>query len=813
MEALRLHGTAYRPDATARAEGKEPWFDTQEGHRDILILDRIKKIKPESLALPGEDRADDYNRKEEAAARRIGRNRLLLSQGGYSLPLLLPERCSDIGRFLNKVILGDCLEKLKEIPDSSIDLIATDPPYGIKFMGKEWDKAVPMVEVWKEALRVLKPGAFAFVMSIPRQDCQSRMIQNLEEAGFRVDFSPIYWTHAQGFPKAYNVAKGIEGKLKLGSANWSDWKKLPGKKGKNKLGYCKMQAQQGYRKENYQGRERNITVDYSTPEAKQFKGSYGGFQPKPAVEVILVAMKPMDERTYVGQALKNRKGITWLDDCRIPYANSTDKGCARQCFSGNGRSATGLTWGGKKLLKNNFRDRGRFPANLLISDDVLEDNRKHPGDSFPAKRGKADHFGLNEKESKRVGPIGDHGGFSRFYSLDAWANKNLPFLIVPKASKREKNERLETRDENLVNDGRKKSIDNPFQRGKTLRKNTHPTVKPIKLMSYLITMGSREGDVVLDFFCGSGSTCIAAKNLNRRFIGIDRNKEYYEIAVLRTANTQSRKRFKEENMPTTYSKIKLKGKKMPPRIVRRGNGDYPSIYRPCRISEVYGQDEAKLTIANCLDKGTLPHILLFQGVSGTGKTSIGRIIAMGLNCEKGSTSEPCGKCLFCKAVLNHNSFAFQEFNAGYFSGVDKMRKEIQNFDAASMGGERYKIILFDECQRLTQEAQAVLLKPTEDCHADLYFIFCTTDVKKMLDPLQNRCMQFEFKRLQPEELRRLLYDVCENENLEPDSDIIEEIMLEAEGMPRNALWLLQRAVGCGKLVEKADEAMYASFSY
>jgi len=252
---------------------------------------------------------------------------------------------------------------------------------------------------------------------------------------------------------------------------------------------------------------------------------------------------------------------------------------------------------------------------------------------------------------------------------------------------------------------------------------------------------------------------------------------------------------------------------MPPRIVKRGEGDYPLAYRPRRISEVYGQDEAKLTIADGLDKGNLPHVLLFQGVSGTGKTSMGRIIAMGLNCEKGPTSEPCRECLFCKAVINHNSFAFQEFDAGYFSGVDKMRKEIQNFYTAPMGGERYKIILFDECQRLTKEAQAALLKPTEDYHSELYFIFCTTDAEKMLAPLRNRCMQFEFKRLQYEELRRLLHDVCENENLEPDPDVIEEIIEESKGMPRNALWLLQRAAGCGKLVERVDEAMYASFGY
>jgi len=84
--------------------------------------------------------------------------------------------------------------------------------------------------------------------------------------------------------------------------------------------------------------------------------------------------------------------------------------------------------------------------------------------------------------------------------------------------------------EKTVGDGRKKANDTPFQRGKSLRKNTHPTVKPIKLMAYLITMGSRKGDVVLDCFAGSGTTCLAAKTLDRKFIGIELDSEYQKIA-------------------------------------------------------------------------------------------------------------------------------------------------------------------------------------------------------------------------------------------------------------------------------------------
>ncbi len=85
---------------------------------------------------------------------------------------------------------------LRGLEDDSVDLLCTDPPYGIGFMGKDWDKALPDKEIWKECLRVLKPGAFGFVMSIPRSDCLSRMIISLEDAGFRVDFTLIYCAYA-----------------------------------------------------------------------------------------------------------------------------------------------------------------------------------------------------------------------------------------------------------------------------------------------------------------------------------------------------------------------------------------------------------------------------------------------------------------------------------------------------------------------------------------------------------------------------------------------------------------------------------------
>ena len=139
------------------------------------------------------------------------RNRLIenrnAKQGRVYLPNALEqvhssENISPLQLLLRSggICQGDAFTVLKTLPDESIDCLVTDPPYGYSFMGKDWDKAVPSVEIWKECLRLLKPGAFAFIMSAPRQDVLSQMIIRLSEAGFRTDFTSLYLARASGFP-------------------------------------------------------------------------------------------------------------------------------------------------------------------------------------------------------------------------------------------------------------------------------------------------------------------------------------------------------------------------------------------------------------------------------------------------------------------------------------------------------------------------------------------------------------------------------------------------------------------------------------
>ena len=540
---------------------------------------------------------------------------------------------------MDKILHGDSLELLKDLDDNSVDSIVTDPPYGYDFMGKDWDKAVPSVELWEECLRVLKPGSFAFIMSAPRSDVQGEMIKRLEKAGFRVDFTPVYWTYATGFPKAMNIGKMVdkrEGKER----------KVVGQR-KDILEKQAKDLERGYRKikDSYDkgAPERNngfktVSADITEPasdKAKELDGSYAGYQPKPAVEVVIVVMKPLSEKSYVDQAMKNGKGVTWLDDARIPFSGMDDL----ETWDYNMRGASERTpdievgttmseeygnpehkWGYKKqkpipkLKTTNRKPReegtvfktsgfksenndtaeaspmGRFPANLLVSDDVLDDGKKRkavpkggfgamdigigkPGETQKYRKKKMTMPDLRDVGKKSKEAIGidklsfgqvenaerkeyevwdiqeESIGYSRFFSLDEWFKKNInqlpepvqktfPFLIVPKASKSEKNDGLELMEEKksgayVGRGGTQEDPNGMFKDRDSKSRNIHPTVKPLTLMNYLVTLGSRKGDVVLDPFMGSGTTPLACISLERKYIGIDNEEDYYKIAKAR----------------------------------------------------------------------------------------------------------------------------------------------------------------------------------------------------------------------------------------------------------------------------------------
>ena len=453
-----------------------------------------------------------------------------------------------------KILHGDVLEKLKEIPDGTIDFVCTDPPYGYSFMNKDWDKAIIGVDTWRECLRVLKPGAFACVMSAPRQDVMSRIIINLENAGFAVGFTSIYWVYASGFPKAGNISKMVDNKLGLKREIIGVNEEFKKKNKKN------IESGQSNFNKNSQFKGTTSTeAGFQHPEtigditkptstlAKKLDGSYAGFQPKPATEVILVVMKPLSEKTYVDQAMNNKKGISWFDDCRIP---STDKeGGSGHINFAQQHSERNNEHGERSLNREPQKTEGRFPANLLVSDDVLNDGKDRKGVSGGGPKEYGGGGGWDDKINRQVVKTfySDSGSFSRYFDLDAWQSQ---FLIVEKSSSSEKNLGLKPNKTSLAElchfedakgiftnkinmQGRKTLNDTSAHRGKAFRLNDHPTVKPISLMSYLITMFSRKDDIILDTFAGSGTTLIAASLLQRNFIGIEKDHHNCIISNLR----------------------------------------------------------------------------------------------------------------------------------------------------------------------------------------------------------------------------------------------------------------------------------------
>ena len=216
-------------------------------------------------------------------------------------------------------------------------------------------------------------------------------------------------------------------------------------------------------------------------------------------------------------------------------------------------------WGlnsGFKSETNNIAEanpNGRFPANIIVSDNALDIGVKHSVGHNPNI--KTIGYGLfGGGTSERVDYkadtyTNDSGDLSRYFDLDFWfenkkelpkeQQKIFPFLYVPKASKSERNKGLENLPETLsINGDKWTDMDRRENNKPTPRRNIHPTTKPIKLMSYLITLTTRENDVVLDPFIGSGTTAISSILLKRRFIGFEREEEYYKIATERIKHYQ-----------------------------------------------------------------------------------------------------------------------------------------------------------------------------------------------------------------------------------------------------------------------------------
>jgi len=376
-----------------------------------------------------------------------------------------------------KVVNADCVEHMQGMAESSVDAIVTDPPYGLRFMGKEWDDQGVGVQQaewhrrWAvEALRVLKPGGHLLAFGGSRT--YHHLATAVEVAGFEVR-DQIMWLYGSGFPKSHDVSKAID----KAAGHWR------GRAG------AKTSANGSMENPNY---KRSDKGNPATATALQWQG--WGTALKPAHEPIVVARKPF-VGTVAANVLEHGTGGINIDASRVGQADGFGGGAKATSGFVNGYESDGFV----------ASTVGRWPANVILDEEAgrLLDEQSGGASRFfyCAKASKADrNAGLDKFDGAQIGAKGN--GLARTCSTC-----NASVLDGCECPDR--------------------TFENPT------RANHHPTVKPVNLMRYLVKLVTPPGGLVLDPFNGSGTTGIAAVLEGFQYLGIEQNAEYVKIADAR----------------------------------------------------------------------------------------------------------------------------------------------------------------------------------------------------------------------------------------------------------------------------------------
>lgn len=444
------------------------------------------------------------------------------------------------------------------------------------FMGKDWDgsKIAFDVALWREVYRVLKPGGL--VASFGGTRTYHRMACAIEDAGFIVR-DQLDWLYGEGMPKGTNISKAID--RRAGAVRRVVGQQtLTGNAAQTTKEKGGTYAS-GTDSRGVPPKVVDITAP-ATEAAQQWEGWGTGL--KPGHEPIALAMKPL-EGTFDKNVIAHGTGALHVDACRIEAAEDYEAKCASVVGCDSNRSGNCFgDWPGKRA--DSTSRLGRWPANIILSHaegciktgtrkvkaaPAWNDNRPdslftgaetspvhHSGgdgmetidawecvDGCPAKRldeQSGDDFGRTGRASTGMGFNGgdasreqprhnDEGGASRYFTQFEYE----PFFYEPKASGAERERGCEWMPEETVDDGRKKVNDTPYQRGKTARRNIHPTVKPVAVVRWLSRLLCRYGGIILDPFGGSGTGGIAAMVEGMRWIGFDIKPKHCEIARAR----------------------------------------------------------------------------------------------------------------------------------------------------------------------------------------------------------------------------------------------------------------------------------------
>lgn len=386
---------------------------------------------------------------------------------------------------------GDCKEILPSLEANSVDAVVTDPPAGISFMGKKWDGdkggrkqwIAWMTSVAEECLRVIKPGGHAFVWALPRTSHWTATAW--EDAGFELR-DCVYHVFGTGFPKSSNVGKAIDKaagaeREVVGKQPWTNSKMVAGQ------GVSGLKQAGSFAGEYDGGRVDSLITAPATEAAKKWDG--WGTALKPAVECWWLLRKPLAEKTVAANVLKWGTGALNIDECRVEGRERIDYGLTNSVRSMKNTY-------GKPNAKADFDGtKGRWPANLIHDggDEVLDG---FPDSSTTGVRRKPD------REQQKVGAT----PFTRGKDAPEYTDSGSAarFFYCAKPSKKERGEN-----------------------------NKHPTVKAVKLMRYLCKLVCPPNGAILDPFCGSGSTGVAAVMEDFSFIGIEQNPIDVDVAFER----------------------------------------------------------------------------------------------------------------------------------------------------------------------------------------------------------------------------------------------------------------------------------------
>lgn len=412
---------------------------------------------------------------------------------------------------------GDCLDVMAGLPANSVDTVITDPPYGLQFMGSNWDHGVPGVAFWIEALRVAKPGATMLAFGGTRT--HHRLICAIEDADWEIR-DVIMWVYGQGIALGHNVSKGID---KAAGAKRGVVGENPNAR-ENSISSFKNDGRNIKKPLGGEG----VTIP-ATDLAKDFDGWNSRL--KPSYEPIIVAQKPIDKNYANNAAVWGVAGLN-IDGARIETENDLTRH-GQNPLSADGKNQgyrpkdyyeddrTKMTWGSTN---------GRFPSNFVHdgSPEVMKEFERSP---------KVQPCGTKKKTTHTDGmfKLGQPGVIykdksdspSRFFQKCPPDSDPTRFRYCPKASKKDRG-----------------------------NGNSHPTVKPQSLLRYLCRLTKTPyGGIILDPFAGSGSTGLAARAEGRPCILIEKEADYCEIIVNRLNNeadvSPKSKRVEANKKPAT----------------------------------------------------------------------------------------------------------------------------------------------------------------------------------------------------------------------------------------------------------------------